>query len=377
MTAALVAVLALPATAQDQARTKNTARWRDSFYPYFPSLANDFPLIALHYEQRKAADYLARSPFAGLLSLDAGASWHGSRMALARFQAPSLWNDWRLNAALVASRATREGYFGLGNDTPYDGNLVTKSQPNYYRARRVRYLGEVELSRHLVGPLYLAAAGGLERSILSDLSGPSVFRTEQGTADVTDTDARGRFTLVLDARDNEFNATKGIFAQTSVTAGSGGGNYTRISGDLRGYVPIREGTVFAVRVAGANLSGNPPLNARMQLPEWENEVSVLGGTNSNRGLRFQRLTGKGVLLASAELRHDLLNLGDLGAFTLFAFADAGRVFEQTDFKLTTKDMKVGGGGGLAIRLLRYTIWTFNFATGPDGFQFSSGTGWAF
>jgi hemolysin activation/secretion protein len=113
------------------------------------------------------------------------------------------------------------------------------------------------------------------------------------------------------------------------------------------------------------------------MPVWEGEIPVLGGTYSNRGVAFQRLAGKGALFASAELRHNLLDLGDFGAFTLFGFVDAGRVFEQEDFKLTTEDMKVGAGGGLAIRLLRFTIWTFNFAGGPDGFQFSAGSGWAF
>jgi outer membrane protein assembly factor BamA len=159
--------------------------------------------------------------------------------------------------------------------------------------------------------------------------------------------------------------------------GSGGGNYTRLTADLRGYLPIREGTVFAVRIAGSSLSRKAPLNARFEVPEWENEFSVFGGAYSHRGLSYQRFAGRGVLFANAELRHDLLNLGDFGAFTLFGFFDAGRVFETEDFELTTKDMKLGGGGGLAIRLMRFTIWTFNFGGGPDGFQFNTGSGWSF
>ena len=37
----------------------------------------------------------------------------------------------------------------------------------------------------------------------------------------------------------------------------------------------------------------------------------------------------------------------------------------------------GGGGGIALRILRSTIFTFNFAGGPDGFNFSVGNGWMF
>jgi len=28
-------------------------------------------------------------------------------------------------------------------------------------------------------------------------------------------------------------------------------------------------------------------------------------------------------------------------------------------------------------VLRFTVWTFNFAGGSDGFKFTAGTGWAF
>lgn len=368
---------AAPLLAQEDGKEKYTAPWKDSFYPFFPSLGNNFPLIAVHFEERKGADYFARSPYAGLLSIDAGSGFTGARMFVARFHAPLLWDNWRLAATLGTTRESRLGYFGLGNDTKYDSKLVTKQQPHWYEARRTRYFSDLEVSRRLTGPLFVAGGGGAEYSRLGDLSDPSLFRSDFGTSDVTDTDVRGHASLVLDARDNEFNTTRGLFAQVTFTAGSGGGNYTRVAADVRGYLPIREGTVLAARVAGSSLSSKAPLNARYDLPVWEGEISVLGGAYSHRGLAFQRLAGRGVLFANAELRHDLLNLGDFGAFTLLGFFDAGRVFETEDFKLTTKDMKLGGGGGLAIRLMRFTIWTFNFGTGPDGFQFSAGSGWSF
>ena len=376
MIALALGACALPLAAQREWKPVD-APWKDSFYPFFPSLGNNFPLIAMHFEERKPADYFARTPYSGLLTLDAGQGFTGARMAVARFHAPLLKKDWRLAATLGTTRETRLGYFGLGNNTKYVKDSVTKSQPHWYEARRTRYFGNVEITRHLAGPLYFAGAGGVEHSNLGDLSDPSLFRTDVGRNNLTDTDVRGRVTLVLDTRDNEFNTSRGVFGQASFGGGSGGDGYTRVGADVRGYLPIRDGTVFAARVAGSSLSDKAPLNARFEVPVWEGEVSVLGGAYSHRGLGFQRLAGRGVLFASAELRHDLLNLGDLGAFTLFGFADAGRVFEQEDFELTTKDMKVGGGGGLAIRLLRFMIWTFNFAGGPDGFQFSAGSGWSF
>jgi hypothetical protein len=53
------------------------------------------------------------------------------------------------------------------------------------------------------------------------------------------------------------------------------------------------------------------------------------------------------------------------------------VFERESFRITTDDLKVGGGGGVALRILRSTIFTFNFAGGPDGFNFEVGSGWMF
>lgn len=373
----LLGLRVAPVAAQQEEWKPSDAPWRDSFFPYFPSLGNNFPLIAMHFEERKAADYFARTPYAGLLSVDIGSGFTGARMGIARFHAPLLRKDWRLALTVGTTRETRLGYFGLGNATSYDKSLVTKSQEHYYEARRTRYFGGFELSRRIKGPLWVAGSAGVERSNLSDLAGPSLFRTDIGTGDLSDTDFRSRVTLVLDMRDNEFNTTRGIYGTASFGGGTGGGGYSRITADVRGYIPIREGTTFAARIGGSGLSKKAPLNARFEMPVWEGEIGVLGGSYSNRGLLFQRLAGRGVLMGSAELRHDLLNLGDLGAFTLLAFVDAGRVFEQEDFKLTTKDMKVGGGGGLAVRIMRFTIWTFNFGTGPDGFVFSAGSGWSF
>lgn len=371
-----VVVFAVPLAAQE---SKNTAPWKESFYPLFISQANEFPIVVVHFEERKQADYFARSPFAGRFQVDIGGGTKGSHFALVGFDAPLLWKDWRFAARAGAAKAARFGYFGLGNNTKFiEDSVDDDTSPFFYRMKRNRYFGSAEISRHIHGPFYIAAAADVEHSILTDLPENSLFRQDFGTGDVTDTDVRGRLTLVLDTRDNEFDTKKGVFAEASVQEGSGGDGYTRFTGAVRGYVPIREGTTLAARVAGTGITGDPPLNALFEIPTWGvNVIQAVGGVNSNRGYDFQRLTGEDALIFNAEIRHDLLNLGDFGAFTLVGFFDAGRVFQGEPFKLTTEDMKVGAGGGLAVRVLRFTIWTFNFAGGSDGFKFTAGTGWAF
>ena len=160
-------------------------------------------------------------------------------------------------------------------------------------------------------------------------------------------------------------------------AGSGGANYTRLYAVLRGYLPVRGGTMVAARLAGSGMGGTPTLNARYTIPAWNDAIPILGGEQSHRALDTGRLAGRHVLFGNLEIRHDALNLGDYGALTLLAFVDAGRVFETESFSLTTNGLKVGGGGGLAVRILRASIFTFNFAGGPDGFNFSVGNGWMF
>jgi outer membrane protein assembly factor BamA len=293
-----------------------------------------------------------------------------------QFKAPQIWKGWRLNTFAGAIREVRYGYFGLGNDAPYNKALVTKADPFLYRVRRTRYRGLMEVTHQLQGSLQVALLGDIERARFTTLPGPSLFKSDFGT-ELKQTDASGRVALVYDTRDNEYNTHKGLLLEAGGQVASGGDGYTRLYSVLRGYLPVREGTVIAARIAASGTGGTPSLDARYTIPAWENWIPVLGGPYSHRSLDTGRLAGRHVLLGNFEIRHDLLAFGDLGAITLLAFTDAGRVFETENFKLTTNGLKWGGGGGIALRILRSTILTFNFAGGPDGFNFSFGNGWMF
>jgi hypothetical protein len=83
------------------------------------------------------------------------------------------------------------------------------------------------------------------------------------------------------------------------------------------------------------------------------------------------------MMASLEVRHNLLDLGDLGAVTVIGFVDGGRAFGDQGLRWTLDGWKVGGGGGVAIRVLRSAPLIMNFAGGPDGFVFTMGNGWSF
>jgi outer membrane protein assembly factor BamA len=271
----------------------------------------------------------------------------------------------------------RFGYFSVGNDTEFNEDAVTEAQPFLYRVRRTRYRGVVEVTREIRRPFLVALMADVEQARFTSLPGPSLFAADFEPDEVKQSDVSGRLALLYDTRDNEFNTHQGLLLEAGTQVGSGGDGYTRLYTVLRGYLTVREGTVVAARLGASGTGGTPSLDARYSVPGWEREISVLGGQYSHRSLDVGRLTGRHALFGNLEVRHDLLPFGDLGAITLIAFTDAGRVFEDEGFRLTTDDLKVGGGGGVALRILRSTIFTFNFAGGPDGFNASVGTGWMF
>ena len=300
----------------------------------------------------------------------------GGRYALVQFSGPQRWRGWRVRGGALAERLVRFGYFGLGNDTEKDSDLLTEDNPFLYRVRRTRYRGEAEVTRRIHGPLQVALQGAFEQVRFSTLPGPSLFRQDFGEG-IEENDATARLALVYDTRDNEYNTHRGLLLEGGALLGSGHDGYSGIYSILRGFMMPREGTVIAARVVGAGMWNISTLNAHYTLPGWERGLTVLGGEWSNRAFDTGRFAGEATLFGNLEVRHDLLPLGDLGAVTLLGFVDAGRVFEGEDFRLTTDDLHVGGGGGIAVRVLRSTIFVFNFAGGGDEFNFTMSTSWMF
>lgn len=367
--AALLAGLAL-----SSARAQ---RWVDSRYPYVTSGANDFPMLAGRMQWTQPVDdYLSPLPFYGNLSLDAGISLNSSYFIIAQLRLPRLKDGWRLAASASIVREARLGFFGIGNNSTFDDNLVNDNQPFFYRVRRKRQLLSGEITRRISGPFHASVALGYQRSLLSDLPGPSVFRN-QFPSEVDDDDFTGRISLILDTRDSEFNTTRGIQAEAGVSTGTGGDGYRRIYGTVRGFISPREGTVIGARIGGAGMTDDPPLHARFELPVWENTMTIFGGDDTHRAFDEGRFIGEHVLFSNLEIRHNILDLATLGAISVVGFVDAGRVFEQENFRITTEDMKVGGGVGIAIRILRSTMFTFNLAKGDEGWNFTMNSGWLF
>lgn len=353
------------------------APWRRSVYPTGINLSgNTGPQLGLGFTIARQADSLARYLLDASVVVAGGYGLRGSWFGSMAFRAPGLWPGWRLVASGLAQREVRFEFVGLGNQSIYDPDLVTDSQPYFYKLRRTRYRGTLEVTRGLGGGRLIALAAGITHTRFDSLPGPSRFLSDFGPQ-VIEVDRTARLSLVLDRRNNEYDPDRGFLAELSATAGSGGSGYTQFTGAARGYIPFGTRTVVALRVVAGRTAGRPPLSARFELPMWEGSINPLGGPTSHRGLRSQRFIGRDVEFGNVELRQWLFRLGAhlevLGA----GFVDVGRVFEDEPFTLTTQELKFGPGLGLGVRRNGKPLVNVSVTKGPDGIVVTSRTGWAF
>lgn len=382
--AALVAAscLSVPLAAQTPAAPAPAADtvwhypWLLSYFPFLSGGIGNGPVASVRIRYFQPSPDHPRVAYRAALTFDAGLGLHGSRYATARFDAPLLTPRFRVAVLATATRDTRARFFGVGNDRVFEHALETDSQPYYYRATQNHYLATADLSYRVTGPALVSVLGGLQRDEFGALPGPSVFASDYGGS-VRQGDFFGRVAAVLDTRNTEYDPSRGVLLEAGLEGGTGGGGYHRWYGLGRGYLGVTSTTTVAAQLGASNLDGDPPLAARYFLPTWERTLAVYGGSRTNRALETSRYVGTGLLFGSAEVRQLVANIRHAAFISVVTFVDAGRVFENESFRITARDLHVGGGAGLAVRLLRGTTFVGNGAFGPDGFKLSVSGGWAF
>ncbi len=328
-----------------------------------------------------AEDVINPITFRGALSAEAGVGTLGSRFARVEFRAPGLVDGWRFRGYLGAERQGRFAYYGLGGDIEHHGSAADPNA-SVYRVHRTRYLGQVEATRRISGGFRVALAASLDHSEFNRLRDTSLFASERG-AGVRRTNLVVRPALIFDTRDLEFTPGNGLLLEAG--AGVGTAREQAPTDDqrlyafgylhLRGFVSPREGTVIAGRILARQMEDAAPFSARFGLSGWERDFSF-AGADGHRSFPAGALAGTGVQLVSLEIRHDLLNAGDLGAVTVVGFSDYAHV-EDNSARFRVATDRWGGGAGVALRVLRSAIVSINFAGGANGFNFSMGSGWAF
>lgn len=355
--------------------------WRTTLYPYvFYSTVDGF-WGGAHFGIYSPIGFAERpEPNLAAVNFDAGASTQGSYAAVADFQAPAWWDGWRVGITLTATRANRLGYYGLGNGTVYDADSVTAARPYFYRVSRTNQSARLTVQRRLAGPLRVLAGATVDRTNFRELPGESLFRRDHA-AGVVDSgtvpygDAVARVGLVLDTRDHEIDPHGGVFVEALYSASR---DYTRATVGARAYLRPLERLVLAARAAGERMGGTPPLAAQVVMESSERPFVAVGGYRSLRGYYDARFAGHGKLLGGVEARYALLWAPTVLELKLVAFYDVGRVFGPGErFRVTTNDLHSGGGGEIALRLLRNSLIVLGAGFGGEGGQLLFGTNWSY
>ena len=335
-----LSLIATPLAAQEAA-----GPWRLSYFPYFNVTPNDGLMGIARVIAFRQAPWGGRQTLANSVALEAGYSTRDSWLARATWANPRLADGWRL---VAHGEIAHQDNFG---------------HPDSDVGRDIA-VSWVDVTRQVRGPLHVAVRGGLRNDEL-----------QMGDASTDDTDATIRGAVVVDLRDREFEVNRGALLEGGVISGSGGDGYTAGYAHLRGwYNPVhylRFTGRFAWRqpVAGASLA------ARTELPGWEAPFEAIGGHRSHRGFGIGQLGGEGFSVAGAEVRLDVLNVGEMGAFTLLAFVDAGKQLWESDVG-GDESWHTGIGGGFALRVLRAATLTVTASGGDGETRWYVGSGWS-
>jgi hypothetical protein len=185
----------------------------------------------------------------------------------------------------------------------------------------------------------------------------------------------GRFNVIFDARNQEFNPSSGFFgkftAELDQVTDDGGNalladNYGRFDLTLRQYFSTVDRRITLV------LRGKGTATTREDVPFFEQ--ATLGGLRSLRGFDKNRFYGQHSVYGSVELRYTPGNITFMGfpfAMKMNAFLDGGQVFSDSD-ELFNDEFNVNPGLGLRMSNPPNVGFTSNIAFGQDGINFSGG-----
>jgi hypothetical protein len=331
------------------------------------------------------ADFERPEIYRAAFTVSADFTTRGSWDAFLEARLPRLVPGWRLVLTLNARRRARDNYFGIGNGSVFDA-ANEAGAPDFYRARHTRYTARGEVQRHVAGPLRLLAGFHAERWRLDTLDGVSQLARDRAAGRDPAIgramgDVSARAGVVLDARDNEAAPRRGGLLQVIVgradASAAGDVTYTRAVASAAGYLPIGETFVLAGRFLGQRMWGSSPLGTYYTVEASDRQFMGLGGGESHRALPENRLLGPDKLLVNLDARYDVFAIPTLARATLIGFLDAGRVFLNEQFTLTTDDLKVGGGGGLVLQFGRAGIMGMTMGTGPAGVVLQAHTRWTY
>ncbi len=377
--AAVWLVAMVPLSAQDSTAPYP---WRLSWFPYLTASPNDGVMAMARAILFRPSRWEDRVSLQSGISVEGGYSTKDAWLVRAQGDFPHLAEGWRLQAHAEARHSAE---FLVERDPMVPGSRQSFS---------------AEVSRVLGGPFLVS------------------FRGEAAHLGINarrETDVQGRIALILDARDREYDTRRGVLVQGGMIVGTGqhrllganldgsalvspGANYTGWYALASGWHSLGDATRLTTRVGGRWMSSGADQNIDplRTMPGWEDAFAVLGGPESNRALPIAARTDRKLILASVEIRHDIITFPG-GAIAALAFVDGGRSFCDCDVTTLVslvspsslrpsmamsaaspprEEWLIGPGAGVAVRLLRNAIVTLTAARGEGRTRWYLSSGWA-
>ncbi|HKC35887.1 MAG TPA: BamA/TamA family outer membrane protein, partial [Chitinophagaceae bacterium] len=268
-------------------------------------------------------------------------------------------------------------FFGYG-----DQSIYNKSKPGKFKYYRARYnLGDISLlirkrfsDKVMIafGPTYefykLDSTDNIGKNIVTTI--PGVNKT---TLFTNQSYFGGKFSFVVDTRDDKVVPQKGINWQTSYRYLSGlndqSNSFSQLNSEFSFYLKlIHNKLVFANRVGGGATFGD---NFEFY------QAQYLGGDEHLRGFRKYRFAGKSKIFNDAELRLRLANFRTYlfpAAFGILAFYDTGKIYDKDD---NSSKWLSGYGGGIWVSPLKRMVLTVTYTASKEDKLPLIGLGWKF
>lgn len=274
-----------------------------------------------------------------------------------------------LNAAY--ERMPRETFYGVGNDTP-EGNEAAFTMERAYAHADIAYRPG--------SPLSLGVFTGYSDYNIFDGRDPDrpnslVDMREDYTLSTTDTRSTQFLTvggrLESDTRNSAGQPTRGGRRILEVSYNTGVGTdddieFVRARVDLSHYFNIYRKRIVAVRAVVQEIDRSSDVS-----PNPFYLQSALGGPETLRGYRTNRLVDRDMVMVTLEYRYPIWDVIDA-----FLFLDEGRVFSHMTDDFTLRGWKYSAGLGLRVWNPEEVMVSAQLAKSDDGvlFFFHAGRG---
>ena len=285
---------------------------------------------------------------------------------------------WRFLLIAGYEHLTRAPYFGLGNASVVNDSLQSANggDAHYYRYVLARTTGIAAVERRVAGALR-AHLGLQYRHYRAEPLGPppSALGADLARGATSDTGSRTsvevRGGLMLDTRDEEASAARGVFLAVMGAKSlrqAGDFDYTRWAAEAREFIPLSgEELSLGLRQTVQGSSGALPFYIAFErLTTWKPEDGFGGATTLRQNLPGRWL-GANSALASVDLRYKwwdaALGLSPLRLW-LIAHADAGRVWDAGE-RFAWSGLHTGYGVGAIAQLGRASFFGLEIGYSPD------------